>query len=178
MLFKGNNLPTQEVLAVENLSDPIPIPYGCSLELSDLGRDGLYRVCDLLPEGTWIPTAVNKSERDHTNDRLQRGKCGSVLLSYVMFIKAQQCFLQYGSCRPLDMMKTMSEDVQTFSTIGQLFLRASSFEEFLILEMEQGLLGPLGQGIGLWTTFSQVLGAWSPKAKTLGHAWLAHGRGG
>ena len=39
-------------------------------------------------------------------------------------------FLRYGSWRPLDVTKTMSEDVQTFSTIGNLILRTSFLGRF------------------------------------------------
>ena len=40
-------------------------------------------------------------------------------------------FFRYGSWRPLDVSKTLSEDVRTFSTIGQLILGTSLFRPFL-----------------------------------------------
>ena len=40
-------------------------------------------------------------------------------------------FSRYGSWRPLDVCKRMSEDVRAFSTIGELILRTSLFGPFL-----------------------------------------------
>ena len=40
-------------------------------------------------------------------------------------------FSRYGSWRPLDVSKTLSEDVRTFSTIENIILRTSLFGPFL-----------------------------------------------
>jgi len=51
------------------------------------------------------------------------------------------CF-RYGSWRPLDVIKTLSEDVRTFSTIGQLILRTSHFRQFPHPQWARAQVGP------------------------------------
>ena len=53
------------------------------------------------------------------------GKYG--ILDFLVKIDGFLFFFRYGSWRPLDVSKTLSEDVRTFSTIGQLILRTSLF---------------------------------------------------
>ena len=55
-------------------------------------------------------------------------------------------FSRYGSWRPLDATKTMSEDVRTFSTIGDFILRTLFFSPFLDLPPPQWAQGPSGPG--------------------------------